>query len=339
MQSFTALARFAGRAARAVGWFGGALALAVLLAFTATPPLRAQDFPTGNVRFIVPFPAGGAADILARKISDVLSREWKKPVIIDNLVGGANIVGIQAAIRAPADGHTIILVPDVPLALYPLMYAKLPYNPDTDLAPIATLVTFPAVLVVNAKMPVSNFAEFVAYTRKNQVNYGSFGPGSAPHLHDELLKSLAKIDMLHVPYRGAAPLMLALTQNEIQVTIIGAGSTVELIKAGTLRALAIDGDSRYPLLPDVPTFKEAGLPGMVAPNWFALLAPAKTPQPIIEKINHDVAKAMKDPMVSRYLEDNGLSLAPETPAEVTKRIQTTREFWRPVISRAGIRIE
>src|SRR5690606_4182952 len=140
------------------------------------------------------------ADVLTRKIADVLGRDWKKPIIIDNVVGGANIVGIQAAIRAPADGHTIILVPDVPLALYPLTYAKLPYNPDTDLAPITTLIHFPAVLVVNAKVPVSSFAEFIEYTKKNQVTYGSFGPGSAPHLHNELLKSLTKIDMLHVPY-------------------------------------------------------------------------------------------------------------------------------------------
>lgn len=313
------------------------LALLFVASDARTP--RAQEFPAGTVRFIVPFPAGGPADILTRKIADILGRDWKKPIIVENIVGGANIVAIQAAIRAPADGHTIILIPDVPLALYPLMYAKLPYNPDTDLAPITTLISFPAVLVVNAKVPVSNFVEFLEYAKKTPITYGSFGPGSAPHLHNELLKSLVKIDMLHVPYRGAAPLMLALTRNEIQTTIIGAGSTVASIKAGTLRGLAVDGDNRHPLLPDVPTFKEAGLSGMIAPNWFALLAPPKTPQPIIEKINRDVAKAMKDPTVTSYLETNGQSVATDTPDELARRIQSTRKFWKPVIEAAGIRIE
>lgn len=301
--------------------------------------LQAQEFPTSTVKFIVPFPAGGGSDIFSRKLADVLSKDWKKPVVVENISGGANIVGIQAAIQAPADGHTVILVPDVALSLYPLMYPRLSFNPDTDLAPITTLITFPAAFVVSSKVPVNTLAEFIDYAKKTPLNYGSFGPGSAPHLHTELFKSLTKLDILHVPYRGAAPLMTGLAQGDIQMLIIGAGGVSEQIKGGTLRGLAIDGSKRSPILPDVPTFKEAGLGEMIAPNWWGLLAPSKTPKNIREKISRDIAKAMKDPLITAHLLANGNETAADTPDDLAKRIQETREFWRPIIKAADIRLE
>ena len=195
------------RVLRSVGHYGRRLLIGLLLtagligAFGASSVMLAQEFPSGVVKIIVPFPAGGGADIYSRKLADVLGKQWGKSVVVENISGGANIVGILAAVRAPADGHTMIVVPDVALSLYPLMYTNLAFNPDADLAPVATVVSFPAILAIASSLQATNLKEFVELAKKQPLNYGSFGPGSAPHLHTELLKSLTGIDLLHVPYR------------------------------------------------------------------------------------------------------------------------------------------
>ena len=302
-------------------------------------PAIAQDYPSGTVRIIVPFAAGGGIDTVGRKIGDVLSRQWGKPVIIENIVGAATIVGMQAAARAKPDGHTLLLAPDPSLALYPMLYEKLPYDPEKDFAPVATLVTFPGVLAVSAKLPVQSLSEFVGYAASNQVNYGSFGPGSAPNLHMELFKSIAKIDALHVPYRGVTPIMVAMRQNDVQSLIIAVGAVATQVGDGALRALAVDGEKRSPLLPEVPTFAEAGFPSMHAPNWWAFVVPAGTPPAIVAKLNTAIAQAADDPAFRAHLAQSGLEAAVGSPGELARRMAEFRAFWEPIIKAAAIKAE
>jgi len=315
------------------------LALCLGLLGHWTAQAVAQDHPSGPVRIIVPFAAGGGIDIVARKIGEVMSRQWGKPVIVENVVGAATIVGMQAAARARPDGHTLLLAPDPSLALFPLLYDKLPYDPDKDFAPVATLLTFPAVLAVSVRLPAQTLAEFVQHAAVHPVNYGSFGPGSSPHLHMELFRSIAKFEALHVPYRGVSPIMVAMRQNDVHALIVAVGAIATQVREGAVRALAIDGERRSPLLPDVPTFAEAGFPAMHAPNWWAFVAPAGTPAAIVERINRDIARAAEDPGFRAHLEQSGFEAAVGSPAELAQRITGFRKFWAPIITAAAIKAE
>lgn len=315
------------------------LVLLFLLMFNLGGTAVAQDYPSGPVRIIVPFAAGGGIDIVGRKIGEVLSRQWGKPVIIENIVGAATIVGMQAAARAKPDGHTLLLAPDPSLALYPMLYEKLPYDPQKDFVPVATLLTFPAVLAVSARLPVQSLDEFVRYAASHQVNYGSFGPGSSPHLHMELFRSIAKFEALHVPYRGVAPIMVAMRQNDVHALIVAVGAVATQVREGAVRALAIDGRKRSPLLPDVPTFAEAGFPAMHAPNWWAFVAPAGTPAPVVEAVNKAIAQAADDPAFRAHLAQSGFEAAVGTPAELARRMEGFRTFWAPIIGAAAIKAD
>lgn len=315
------------------------VALGVLVSLTCSPASIAQEYPSGTVRIIVPFAAGGTIDIVGRKIAELLNREWGKPVVVENIVGAANIVGMQAAAQAKADGHTLLLAPDPALALYPLLYDKLPYDPERDFAPVATLLTFPGAFAVSPALPVKTLAEFVEFARKNALNYGSFGPGSAPNLHMELFKSVAKVDLLHIPYRGVAPILLAMRQNDVQALIIGVGSVSAQVNDGALRALAVGGSKRSALLPDVPTFDEAGFPGMHSPNWWAFVVPRATPPEIVKVINRAIAKAAEDPAYRKHLAQSGYESSVSTPEELGERMREFRKFWEPIIKAGKIKAE
>lgn len=228
----------------------------------ATP---AQEFPSRTVQLIVPFAAGGSTDVFARRLAEVLRVKWKQPIIIENKPGAGNVIGIQAAVGAQPDGHTLIIVPDPAVTVDPLIRSQLPYNPEQDLVPITTLVTYPQVIVANASVPAKSLKELADLSKKTPINYGSYGLGTAPHLVLELYKQLSGAEMTQIPYRGSAPAWLALTSNEVQLLVAGVGTVMPHVEAGRVRVLAVEGNERSPQLPDVPTFAEAGYPKLRAP--------------------------------------------------------------------------
>ena len=320
----------------------GLAAVTVTFAVLAPGSATGQTFPAKAVRIIVPFPAGGTADIFSRAMAPFLSNDWGQPVLVENRPGAGNIIAAETVARAPADGYTLLLAPDPVLATNPLLYSKLPYDAIADFAPVTTLVRFGIGIVVNATVPAQNLRELVALAKAKPggLNYGSFGAGTAPHLVMELFKSVAGIDIVHVPYKGVAPVLTDLTAGVVQSTAISAGAAAPQVKAGKLRMLAVDGDKRSPLMPDVPTYAESGYPQMKAPAWWGIVAPAATPRPVIDKLHRDIVKVLntpefRDPHAIRV----GYEPVANSPAEFAALIRDTTALWAPVIKAANIRLD
>jgi tripartite-type tricarboxylate transporter receptor subunit TctC len=278
----------------------------------------AQPFPAKPVKIVVTFAAGGSADIFVRAMAPFLSAELGQPVIIENKPGAGNIIAAEYVARSPADGYTLLLAPDPVLATNPLLYSKLPYDAIKDFAPVSLLVRFGLGIVVSAALPVNSLQELVAYAKANpgKLNYGSFGPGTAPHLVMELFNSVAGVSIVHVPYKGVAPVLTDLIAGVVQASSMSAGPAVPGVKSGRLRMLAVDGGKRSPLMPDVPTFAEAGFAQVQAPAWWGLVAPAATPRAVIDRLHRDIVKVLKNPA---FYEANAVRQGSEpvgsTPAE------------------------
>jgi tripartite-type tricarboxylate transporter receptor subunit TctC len=300
---------------------------------------HADTFPSKVVRIVVPFAAGGTADITARKLGDVLSRKWGQPVIIENKAGASSMVGGLAVARAPADGYTILQSSDPLLSVSHLMAKRPQLNPFTDFTPITTLIRLPLAVAVGASEPVRNLQELAALAKTKPLNYGTFGPGTAPHLATELFMSLAGIDMTQISYRGTAPILLALTTGEIQVLVISPGSLLPTAQAGKARILAVDGQKRFYQTPDVPTFAEAGFAKMRAPSWWGYVAPANTPKSVVDKLNQDINEAMRQPEIVKFFQDSGFEPVGGTPADLAALMKDTEALWEPTIKRLGLQLE
>ena len=277
---------------------------AALVLLLSAAPAGAEDFPSHQIRLIVPFPAGGPSDIIARVLGQRMSEITKQPVIIDNRGGQGGVLGTEVLAKATPDGYTIALSSAGALAISPTM-ERVTYDPLKDLQTITLVAKVPEMLVVTPDVPAKNMAELVALAKAKpgKLNFASTGPGSMPHLAGELLKLIAKVDIVHVPYRGAAPAVNDLLGQQVQMAFLDQPVLLPQIKAGGLRAIAIGAPERASTLPEVPTTAEVGMPDLLAENWHGMVAPAGTPAAIVALLNRITTEALQDPTVKEKLAD------------------------------------
>lgn len=313
------------------------LTLAVLALVALTPAPRAQDFPSKPVHLLVPFPPGGAVDIVARTLADELGRRWPTNIIIDNRPGAGGTIAADAAAKAPPDGYTLIIAASGH-AIVPFLYPKLPYDVFADFTPITLLGNSPNLALVRADSPIKTLPDLIAAARARpgQLSYGHAGNGTSPHLAGELLKVTAKIDITAVPYKGGAPALNDLLGGHIPLTFNNVPESIAMIRSGALRPLAVTTAKRTPILPDVPTFDEAGVKGYDTGVWWSLLAPAGLPADVKAKIYRDAADAMKSPVVKQRFETLGAVPVGSTPEELAALIRAAYEKWGPIIKAAGV---
>jgi len=309
-------------------------------ALPAVPRLAwAQTYPSRPVRLVAATSPGSAPDVFARLIGQWLSERLGQPFVVENRAGGGANIGTEAVVRAAADGYTLLLV-SVPNATNATLYEKLSYNFLRDIAPIAGVVRIPNVLVVHPSVNAKTLAEFVTHAKANpgKINMASAGNGSAPHLAGELFKMMANIDMVHVPYRGAAPAVTDLLGGQVQVMFPSTSSSVEYIKAGRLRALAVTSPTRWEGLPDVPAVGES-IPGFETSFWAGIGAPRNTPAGIVDRLNKEINAGLADPKLKARIADLGSTVLPGSPAEFGKLIAVETEKWAKVIKFANIKPE
>ena len=300
----------------------------------------AQPYPNKPIRLIVAFAAGGGTDITARIIVKKLGENLGQQVVVDNRPGGGGILATELLTQAPKDGYTILLTAVGPLAVSPHMQ-KVRYDVEKDLAPISMAVMFPNVLVVNDAVKARSVAEYVALARQpgNTLAYGSSGVASAGHLAGELFKQMAKVDIPHIAYKGGGPAMNDLLGGQVPSLFASLPSALPHIKSGRIRALATTGAKRPPDLSDVPTIAESGYPGYEASNWYAFVAPAGTPQAIVDRLNAELGKVLRDPEVTPELAKHGMEPAPGTPAELGAYIARESKTWAAVVKALGMKPE
>jgi tripartite-type tricarboxylate transporter receptor subunit TctC len=314
------------------------LAAAALL--FASAAAMAQNYPLRPVRFIVPFAPGGNTDVQGRLIAQKLSEMWGQQVVVDNRGGAGGTLGVDMAAKAPPDGYTLVLGSFGNILVGPALYRKLPYDPVKDLAPIVLVSTPPGLMVINPGLPAQNVKEFIAYARANsgRVNYGSAGSGVWNHLFGELFKSMAKIEMTHVPYKGTAPAIIDLIGGRLQMMMSPFPTALPHVKAGRLRALGVTEEKRSPVLPNVPTVAESGLPGYAAASWFAVLAPAGTPRPIVMKVNQDINRVFTQPEVRAAFASDGSEPAGGTPEALARSIHEGMAKWGKLVRDLNIQM-
>jgi len=313
--------------------------LAVLLAFAAIAPAGAQAWPDRPIKFVMSAPAGSSIDVIGRLIADKLKDKLGQPVIVENKPAAGGTVAVGETAKAPADGYTMVLAFNGPLSIAPLLQ-KLPYDVQRDLAPVITTTSQPNVLAVNAQVPAKNVGELVAYAKANphKLNYASVGPGSSSHLNGELLKSLAGIDIVHIPFNGSPPAVTSTVQGETQMLFAVMQPLQPQIQAGKLRALAVSSAKRFPLLPDLPTIAES-YPAFESLAWNGVLVPAATPKPVVARLNAEIDAILKQPDVVQKLNAAGFELVGGTPEQFAAIIKGESEKWAPIIKSANIKID
>jgi len=319
---------------------GCGLCFALLAAFSSTVPAAERAFPDRPVRLIVPFPPGGVNDIASRLVASQLHALWARPVIVDNRGGAAGNIGADIAAKANPDGYTLFIVSSS-ITSNAALYPKLPFDLKRDFAPVSTLVTGAYILVVHPSLPAASVQELIQLARAQprKLNFSSFGEGSSAHLVAEWFKRLAAIDIVHVPYKGGGPAMAAVVAGEVQMTFSNLSVALPQVKAGKLKGLAVTSLQRKDAIPNVPSLDEAGLKGFDATAWVGLLAPARTPRPLIAKLNADVRAVLSDPELRRQLEARGLEALPGTPEALARHIALEIERWGKVGRDAGVRVD
>ena len=313
----------------------GAAALPALARFA-----WAQTYPSRPVRLIVPIAPAGATDILARLMGQWLSERLGQPFVIENRPGAGTNIGTEVVVRAPADGYTLLLVSS-DSAINATLYEKLSFNFIRDIAPVAGIVRLPFLMLVNPSVPAKTVPEFIAYAKANpgKINMASSGIGTAPHLAGELFKTMAGLNnLVHVPYRGGAPALTDLISGQVQVMFLSPAASIEYIRSGRLRALAVTSATRWEGLPDLPTVVDF-LPGYEASAWFGVGAPKNTPSEIIDKLNTEINAALSDPKLKARLADLGGKVLPGSSTDFGKLIADETEKWAKVIKSAGIKAE
>jgi tripartite-type tricarboxylate transporter receptor subunit TctC len=312
-----------------------------LSAAVSLPALAAGSYPSKAVKIVVPYAPGGPVDQLARNLADRLSKANGQAFIVENKPGGNTIVAATVVARAPADGYTLMLASSASLAVNPLIYKTLAYDPERDFAPVSMLATAPLVMVVNAATPARNLKELVPYIRSQngRFAYASNGNGNPLHLACALFGSMANVDMLHVPYNGTAPALASVLGGDTQMTCDIVLNSLPQIKAGKLRAIGIVGPKRVAALPGVPTLGEEGLYGVDAAVWFALVAPKATPAAIIGKLNAEVAKALDDAALKTRFSDLAMELESSSPQDVWTLTTKERAKWSAVVKKYDIKLD
>ncbi len=316
-------------------------ALTLIAAACLAPAVRAAGFPDKPVRMIVPFPAGGAADIMARGLAQQLGEALGQQVIIDNRGGAGGTTAVEAVARAPADGYTLLFATMGTQAINPALYPKLRYDPVKDFAPIALTHITPRVLVVHNDVKARSVAELIALAkaRPGQLSYGSAGNGSSSHLSGALFESLAGVNMVHVPYKGSAPLLTDVLAGRIDATFDSFTVYEEHIKSGRVRALAVTSARRMGVLPQIPTLAESGLAGYEVSNWLGLLAPAGTPREVVTALHAATAKAMSDAGMRRQLTGLGIEPSMSSPEEFGTLIRNEIPKWARIVKASGAQVD
>ena len=314
----------------------GALALAVCAALA-----HGQSYPVKPVRIVVPFPAGGTTDILAREAAQRLTQSLGQPFVVDNRPGAGGNIGAELVAKAPADGYAFLMGTVGTHAINASLYNKLPYDHVRDFAPVILVAGVPNVLEVNPAVPVNSVQELIAYAKAHpgKLNFASSGSGTSIHLAGELFKVMTGVQMSHVPYKGSAPALADLAGGQVQLMFDNLPSSLQLIKGGKLRALAVTSAQRSAALPEVPTVAEAGLPGFEATSWFGLLAPAGTPPEVIAKVNAEVAKWLASPEAKDKLAAQGAIAVGGSPDDFTRHIAAETAKWQRVVKESGAKVE
>jgi tripartite-type tricarboxylate transporter receptor subunit TctC len=314
----------------------------IVLAVTLLAPglAQAQEWPTKPVTLIVPFAPGGTTDIVGRILAQQLAMRLGQNVIVENIGGAGGTLGATNASRAAPDGYTIFMA-TVAHTMAPGIYKKLAYNFEQDFDPITVVATVPNILIVNPSVPAKNVVDFIAYLKANpgKVSYGSAGIGSTEHMSAELFRAISGTDIVHVPYRGGAPMLTDLVAGNIQMSIETSGAATPLIQAGSVRALAVSPAKRSALFPDLPTLAEAGLKGYDVSTWYGFLVPKGTPEPIKNKLYAETAAILKDPAIVKRLSDFGAEPGGLPPQQFAAFIHTETEKWVGLAKQAGISAE
>jgi len=315
-------------------------ARAVVAALAFATSAAAQTFPDKPLRFVIPFAAGGGSDVMARVIAEPLSQRLGQPVVVENKPGGNATIGADFVAKSPPDGYTWLHTSPGPQITNPFLMTKLPYDPVKDLTPVARLGTFVAVLVVNPEVPARTVKELVDYAKANpkKLNFSSPGIASGSHLAAEYFKTVAGIDIVHVPYKGTGAAIQDLISGNVQMTIDSMAALLPQIKSGKLRALAVAYPQRAPALPDVPTIAET-YPGFDASPMNYLSVRGGTPQPIVDRLNAEVNAVLAMPAIKQRLLDMGVIATPSTPAEIAQQVDSERAKWKKVIETTGVRTE
>ena len=314
--------------------------LAGALLASAVPAAIAQTYPNKPVRLIVTYPPGGSSDLLSRAFGQELAKIWGQQVIIESKPGAAGSIGMDYAAKQPNDGYVFVIGNMGPVAVNPQM-SKVSYDISRDFAPISLVATGPNILVVNAQSPWKNLNELLAAmkAKPGTVNFGTSGPGALNHLAGELLKRTVNVEMTAIPYKGGVLAIQDLLGQQVQLVISDALPAMAHIRSGKLRALAITSDKRSHLAPDIPTFEESGVPGMVADNWWGALAPSGTPKPIIDKLHADMVKVLASPDVKERFAGLGVVPAASTPEQFRQFIQSEYARWGKLVKDANIRAD
>jgi tripartite-type tricarboxylate transporter receptor subunit TctC len=317
------------------------LAAVALAAACGSHHALAQAYPSKPVKVVVGYTPGGSNDVLARVVAKHLQDTWKQSFVVENKPGASGQIGADTGAKAPPDGYTLVVIPNDVLTVQPHMYAKFPFDPMTDVQPIATLGTVPVALVVNASSPIMSVAELIAAAKAKPggLNYASSGAGGPQHMSAEMFMLLTGTKMVHVPYKGNAPALTDLLGGQVDVLFSPINSALPHIKAGKLRALAVAGDKRIASLPDVPTLAEAGVPGYKSEIWIALFAPAKTPKDIVDKIAAEVGRMQAQPDVREQLNAQGIDPLANSPEQVGALIKADSARWSKVIKETGVKAE
>ena len=311
----------------------------VLLALAASTAV-ADSYPSRPVRLVVPYPPGGSADIVARRIVDDWAKELGASMVVENRAGAGGNIGVDAVAKSPKDGYTIGLQ-TVSLAINPSIFARMPYDTQKDLTAIGTVASSQHVLVVNNNFPAKNTKELIAAAKASpgKYSYGSAGSGSTFHMSAELFKAVADVDILHVPYKGGGPALIDTIGGQVDMSFPVLSAALQQVQGGKLRAIGVTGPKRSPLMPEVPTLGESGATGYSFETWFMVFAPAGTPKPVIDKLNVALNKVLNDPGLKERLAKEGIDPTPSSPDQAQAKLNREMELWAKVVKERGIKAE
>jgi tripartite-type tricarboxylate transporter receptor subunit TctC len=304
------------------------------------PAVLAQgDYPNRPIRLVVTVPPGGAADFIARLVGAKLAESLGQPVLVDNRGGAGGTIATDAVAKAPADGYTLLQNSITTHGVGPHLYARLPYDPVRDFAPVSGLALLPLIMAVTAELPPRNVDELIRFSKSNSLNFASSGNGGAPHMAGELFKSETGASITHVPYKGSGPAVADLVGGRVQIMFDAAPSLIQHVKSGKLRVLAAASAQRNRLLPEVPTFAELGYPKVAVSLWYGLLAPAGTQRPVIDRLNRETRKALEAPEVREKLLAQGAEPMPGSPEAFATFMHEESAKWAPVVKQAGVKLD
>jgi len=303
--------------------------------------VTAQTYPLKPVRLISPYASGGGSDTLARILGQKLYEAWGQPVVVENRPGAAGTLGAETVARATADGYTLLVTPSAVLTINPHLYAKLRYDTFKDFVPVTMASNSPYLLVVHPKIPASSVKELIAYAKMNpgKMNYSSSGNGSSTHLAGVLFNNMAGVEIVHIPYKGAAPAIVDLLAGNIQMRFSSVVPVLPHVRSGRLRGIAISSPQRYGPLPDMPTIAESGLPGYAVESFYAVVAPAHTPRAIVSKINAEVVRNLRSPEVAAHMAADGAEVIGSSPEELAKALRDDYARWAQPVKDSGARAD